>query len=115
MNGDGKPNMIIQIVESMDNQESQESQDNTQSPHEVEDIYVLIVREHEEIEEDQSKIVESEPVNPPLQQKQSFPYLTLGIVLICCIPMLASILLQFYLLQNPPVAIITLVPKSQQV
>ncbi len=106
---------IRAIVVSMDNQESQESQDNTQSPHEVEDIYVLIVREHEEVEEDQSKVVESEPVNPPLQQKQSFPYLTLGIVLICLLPMLASILLQFYLLQNPPVAIITLVPKSQQV
>ena len=58
-------------------------------------------------------IVESEPHDSPATQP--FPYLMLGIVLLCCIPMLASMMLQVYVLQNPPIATLTIFPKSQQV
>ena len=57
-------------------------------------------------------IVESKPHDSPATQP--FPYLLLGIVLICCIPMLASIMLQVYVLQNPPIATLTIFPKAQQ-
>ena len=103
---------IRSIVTGMDNQEKD---NNSQTPpDQVEDIYVLFVRETEVEEEDQSNIIESEPVKTPVSAKQSFDYMTLGIVLICCIPLLASILFQVYLLQNPAIATVTIIPKSQQ-
>lgn len=107
---------IRAVLASMDNQESQEQEREAQtSPEQIEDIYVLILREHGEAEEDQPQVVESEPVKPPDKPPQPFPYLMLGIVLICSIPMLASIMLQVYLFQNPPIATITIIPKSQHV
>jgi hypothetical protein len=57
---------IQRIVASMENQESQ---DNPQPPHEdIQDIYVLIVRESEE---DQIQVVESSPT-PTTTQQDSF-------------------------------------------
>src|SRR2546427_11306912 len=100
---------IRAIVAGMDNQENEEQQTPADD---IQDIYVLIVRETDT--EDQSNSIESEPVTPPVSAKQAFDYMTLGIVLICCIPMLASIVLQVYLLQNPPIATVTIIPKSQQ-
>ncbi len=101
-------NEIGAIVAGTDDQQNEQT-----PPGDTQDIYVLIVRETDT--EDQSQIVESEPVKPPVSAKQPFEYVTLGIVLICCIPLLASILFQVYLLQNPPIATITIIPKSQQV
>src|SRR6266566_1381856 len=105
-------NEIRAIVVGMDNQENEEQQTPADD---IQDIYVLIVRETDTEAEDQSNSIESEPVTPPVSAKQSFDYVTLGIVLICCIPLLASILFQVYLLQNPPLATITIIPKSQLV
>src|SRR6266487_1651566 len=110
---------IREVLTGMENQEGQEQHT---PPDEIQDIYVLIVREHEEVEEDQSKIVESAPVpattqidsTPAIPKQQPFDYVTLGIVLLCCIPMLASIFLQVYLLQNPAIATVTIIPKYQQ-
>src|SRR6266487_5087780 len=101
---------IRAIVAGMDNQENEEQQTPADD---IQDIYVLIVRETDT--EDQSNIIESEPVTPPVSAKQPFDYVTLGIVLIYCIPLLASIMLQVYLLQNPAIATVTIIPKSQQV
>lgn len=107
----------------------QQSQENPQTPpDEIQEIYVLMVRGHEEVEEDQPQIVDSTAVLPekpravdsePAKSSQTPPqpsdYVTLCIVLICCLPMLASIILQVYLLQNPPIATVTIIPKSQSV
>jgi baseplate J-like protein len=103
---------IRAVLAQMDNGEQQEQQT---PPEDIQDIYVLIVREHGEVEEDQPQVIDSEPVTPPDKPTQSFPYLTLSIVLVCLLPMLASILLQVYLLQNPPIATVTITPKSQTV
>jgi hypothetical protein len=77
----------------------------------IQDIYVLIVREREE-EAQQSQVVESAPTK---QVKQNFAYVTLCIVLLCCLPMFGSIAFQVYALLNPPIATITIVPKTQAV
>src|SRR6266536_4041706 len=103
---------IRALVAGMDNQENEEQQTPADD---IQDIYVLIVRETDTEAEDQSNSIESEPVTPPVSAKQSFEYVTLGIVLICCIPLLASILFQVYVLQNPAIATVTIIPKSQQV
>ena len=99
---------IREVLAKVDN-EDQQPQDQVK----IEDIYVLIVRETDTEAEDQSQIVESEPAKPSVSAKQPFDYVTLGIVLICCIPLLASILFQVYLLQNPAIATVTIIPKSQ--
>src|SRR6266487_5984963 len=103
---------IRALVVGMDNQENEEQQTPADD---IQDIYVLIVRETDTEAEDQSNSIESEPVTPPVSAKQSFEYVTLGIVLICCLPLLASILFQVYVLQNPAIATVTIIPKSQQV
>jgi len=115
---------IRQVLAKMDNEDQQSQDTNPQTSQDaVQDIYVLIVREHEEVEEDQSNVIDSEP--PPatsqvdsdtaIPKQQPFECVTLCIVLLCCIPMLASIIFQVYLLQNPPIATVTIIPKSQQV
>jgi hypothetical protein len=119
---------IRAVLAGMENQGSQEPRQTRQEqqtpPDEIQDIYVLIVREHEGEEEDQANVIDSEP--PPATSQvdrdtaipkvsvRPFDYVTLGIVLICCLPMLASIVLQVYLLQNPAIATVTIIPKSQQ-
>src|SRR6266702_5537600 len=103
---------IRAIVVGMDNQENEEQQPPADD---IQDIYVVIVGETDTEAEYQSNSIESEPVTPPVSAKQTFDYVTLGIVLICCIPLLASILFQVYLLQNPAIATVTIIPKSQQV
>src|SRR5436305_9570467 len=98
---------IRALIAGMDEHEGQE---NEQSPQDhIEDVYVFVVREHDG-EEEPVQVVESEP---PIQKPhpQPFEYVTLGIVMICCLPLLASIIFQVYLLQNPPIATITIFPK----
>ncbi len=47
-------NEIRAVLASMDEPENQQQQPDTQTPpDEIQDIYVLIVREHEDVEEDQ--------------------------------------------------------------
>jgi len=104
---------LQRIVESMDNQESQrqtqQEQDNTQTPQEeIQDIYVLIVREQEE---DQSQIVDSTPVTPPtVSFLPAYAMCSLYMLLI-----LSTFAFQCYSIFNPPIATITIIPKSQQV
>jgi hypothetical protein len=95
------------------NMENQESQSNTQPPQDaIQDVYVLIVREHE-VAEDQVQVVDSQPPQPQHEPSPSFDYMTLCIVLICCLPILASIFFQVYLFQHPPIATVTIIPTSQ--
>jgi hypothetical protein len=107
---------IRRVVAGMDEQDNQQGETDTERPgqdaaEEIQDIYVLVVREREE-EAAQTQVVESAP---PQQVKQRFAYVTLCIVLLCSLPMLASIAFQAYGLLNPPTATITIVPKSQTV
>src|SRR6266536_314620 len=106
---------VNRIVASMDTQENQEQDTNTANPQEeIQDVYVLIVREREE-EEEHAQVVDSTLPPPPKHGKERFEYLTLSLVLICCLPMLASISFQLYGMFNPPLATITIIPRSQQV
>jgi Baseplate J-like protein len=94
------------FVASTDKQEAE-----TNAPQEgIQDIYVLIVREHEEVEE-YFQVVDSSPV---LAQKTSM----LPAYAICCIYFLlivSTLAFQFYCMVNPPVATITIIPASQTV
>jgi len=107
---------IQRIVQRMDNENEQreETPAPKQDEEEIHDIYVLIVREREE-EEDQAHVVDIEPAIPQPPPPQPFDYVTPCIVLICCLPILASIMLQVYMFLNPPIATVTIVPKSQTV
>ncbi len=100
---------IQHYIESMNNQENQESDTNT--PQEgIQDIYVLIVREHEE-EEEHPQVVESTPI---LLQKTSM----MPAYAICCfysLLIISSLAFQLYCIVNPPITTLTIIPKSQQV
>ncbi len=96
---------VKRIVARMDDQESQ---DNPQE--EIQDVYVLIVREQEE---DQTQIVESSPT-PTTTQHDSF---LSTYVFVCCslFLILSTLLFQCYCMVNPHVATITIIPRSQQI
>jgi hypothetical protein len=96
------------VVAQMGEQEDQQPQA------EIQDIYVLIVREHEEVE-DNWQVVDAVPLQRSPISPQLCEYKTLLIVLLCCLPTLLSILFQIYLLQNPPIATVTIIPKSQDI
>ena len=97
---------IRALVANMENQDSQEQQTPQD---EVQDIYVLIVRETEAGEEDQSQVVESAPVT---SQKISFmpAYAICSFYLFLIVSCIAF---QVYEVFNPPIATITIIPKSQ--
>ena len=97
---------IRALVANMENQDSQEKQT---PPDEVHDMYVLIVRETEAGEEDQSQVVESAPIT---SQKISFmPAYVICFVYLFII--FSTIAFQIYCISNPPIAQVTIIPKSQ--
>ncbi len=96
----------------MDNQENQEPEPDIQTPpREIQDIYVLIVREREEAA--YTQVVESIP-SPGTPQQDSFlsTYVFVGFSLLLIVSTLAF---QFFCLFNPPIATVTIIPKSQTV
>jgi hypothetical protein len=105
---------VQRIVANMDNQE----QDTTSQPpqDEIQDIYVLIVREQEEAH---TQVVDSTPPvpmqsTPATLQQDSF---LSTYVFVCCslFVLLATLVFQFSLLFNPPLATVTIIPRSQTV
>jgi hypothetical protein len=94
------------VVASPDKQEA-----GTNAPQEgIQDIYVLIVREHEE-EEEHLQVVDSSPVHA--QQTSMLPAYAM-----CCIYSLlivSTLAFQLYCIVNPPIATITIIPASQTV
>jgi hypothetical protein len=109
---------ISVVVAHMDEQQSnQESETNTPQE-DIQDIYVLIVREHEEVDET-AQVVDSIPLVPA----QSAPdtthkdsYLSTYAFVSCFLFLTLSILMfQCFCMINPPIATITIIPKSKQV
>jgi hypothetical protein len=101
---------IKAIVSGMDNQENKDSTEPPQQ--EIQDVYLLIVRETEALAEDQSKVVESIPA-PVRTQQDSF----LSAYMFVCFSLfliLSMLTFQLYCVCNPPIATITIIPKSQQ-
>lgn len=96
----------------MDNQENQEPEPDTQKPpREIQDIYVLIVREREEAA--YTQVVDSIPA-PVTPQKDSF----LSACVFVCFSLfliVSNLAFQFFCLFNPPIATVTIIPKSQTV
>src|SRR5690242_21899569 len=88
---------IRAIVASMDNQEKE--QDPPNQPEDIQDIYVLIVREHEEAE-DRTQIVDSTPLvptQPPVPTIQQDAFFS-AYVFVCCslVLILATLTFQVY-------------------
>jgi hypothetical protein len=107
-------NEIQRIVARMENQESQ---DNPQTPQEeIQDVYVLIVREQEE---DHIQVVDSTPLGttqpaPITTQQDSF----LSAYLFVCFSLFlifSTLVFQVYCMVNPPIATVTIIPKAQTV
>jgi hypothetical protein len=104
---------IRAIVANMDNEQNSQEQDtNTAKPQdEIQDVYVLIVREQEEAEEapDNTQVVDSTSVIP---QKISF----IPVYAVCLFYLLllfSTLAFQAYEILNPPIATVTVIPKSQ--
>jgi Baseplate J-like protein len=104
------------VITSM---ESHESQDNTQTPQDaIQDIYVLIVREHEAAA-DQTQIVDSiatVPTQPAATSIQRDSCLS-AYIFVCfsLFLILATLTFQLYCMFNPLTATVTILPKSQTV
>jgi Baseplate J-like protein len=118
---------IRAMLAKMDKQENQGSQDNTQPPpaDDIQDVYMVIVREHEDVAEEQAQIVDSTPPTAPetkpphalatiSAQPDAFlsAYIFVGFSLFF---ILATLTFQLYSMFNPPIATVTIVPKSQPV
>jgi hypothetical protein len=108
---------VKRIVASMDNEQNSQEQGipetgipGNETTEEIQDIYVLIVREHEE-EEEIPQVVDSVPIIP---QKISF----MPAYAICSFYLFlifSCIAFQLYMILNPPIATVTIIPKSQTV
>ena len=101
---------IRAIVARMDNQESQ---DSTKPPQEeIQDVYVLIVREQEE---DQTQVVDSTPLVPhnpqlpPCSKTHFFPRMCLCVS--HCFLFLPHLSFQLYCMMNPLIATVTIIPQ----
>ena len=94
------------IVASMDNQESQ---DNPQTPQEeIQDVYVLIVREREE------KITRRLLRAAPIPSYHSARLISFPRILFVCFSLfliLSTLAVSIYCMVNPPVATITIIPQ----
>src|SRR5947209_4714248 len=106
---------VKRIVASMDNGDQPPSQDTNTDQDEIEDIYVLIVREHEVVEEDQSNIVESAPAPATTQLQKTSLLPAYAICSFYLFLIVSCIAFQAYEILIPPIATITIIPKSQQV
>jgi Baseplate J-like protein len=104
------------LVAGMD---KQENQDRTEPPQQdIQDVYVLIVREHE-VAEDYTQIVDSTPLVPTQPtatalQHDSF----VSAYLFVCFSLfliLATLTFQLYCMFNQLIATITIIPQSQQI
>lgn len=86
---------------------------NTQSLDGIQDIYVLIVREQQEEEDKEAspQVIESTLVLP-----QESPLLPAYVVCSCYVLLIvAALVFQLYCAFNPPIATVTIVPRSQHV
>lgn len=107
---------IRAVLAGMD---EKEKQDNTQpTQEEIQDVYVLIVREQNEAD-DQVHVVDSTPTVPtqpaPVTAAQD-SFLSAYIFVCVSLLLIASVLaFQLYCIYNPPIATVTILPKSQQV
>ena len=104
---------VQELLVGMDERSEQEHEPGNpgnEGTEEIQDIYVLIVREREG-EGDQAQVVDSTLVLP---QKISFlpAYAFCGLYLLLIVSTLAF---QLYSIVNPPIATVTIVPKSQAV
>jgi len=93
--------------------EHMESEENTQEPENeatdgIQDIYVLVVREREE-EEEHFQVVDSAPV------KNKPEYMAFLPVCIFLLLLFSTLAFQLSCIVNPPIATITIIPKSQTV
>ena len=120
---------IQRVLANMDRQDEQEQEADAHTPEEkeaetpapgqdetqIQDIYVLVVRERAEPEEDPEGVVETtltpkETVTrKPLDKGAIFASIFFSCLL------LSLIALQIFLVLNPPIATVTIVPKNQQI
>jgi hypothetical protein len=108
---------VQHILATMDGKQTEEEQtilsEKESEPEEIYHVYrvqggVYILKEEEE-DSGPTQVIDSVPA------KRSQDYVTVFIVLVCCLPMLASITFQMYLIFNPPTVSVTLMPRSQAV
>jgi hypothetical protein len=107
---------VQHILATMDGKHTEEETIIPEKESEPEEIYhvyrvqggVYILKEEEE-DSEHTQVIDSVPA------KRSHDYVTVCIVLMCCLPILSSITFQVYLMFNPPTVSVTLMPRSQSV
>lgn len=109
MNLEGEVQTVLETMG--DEQEPEIGIPESQISEDTQDIYVFIVRKGIEEPED-SQIIES---LAQTKTTQRFEYSTLCTVLLCSLPMFLSIAVQVFVLFNPPIAAVLLIPRSQTV
>ena len=102
---------VQKLLTGMDKQNEQEPETGipgNEAAEEIQDIYVLIVREQEE-ESEPTQVVDSTPV------KHKRDYWAFTPVCVFLLVIFSTLAFQLHCVFNPPIATVTIIPESQQV
>ena len=107
---DGEPDN--QEPEAETGQPPEDTDGMSQAPEEIQDIYVLVVRERDTAPEN-AQVIESVP--PKTESDHQPEYVARLLLSFGVLLALSCLLLQVYLAYNPPIALVTIKPKAQLV
>jgi hypothetical protein len=107
---------LQQLLESMTGQpEGGEGQTPGQDEQQMQDMYVLVVRESADADDPPEYIVEATVSPPKTEKREPIDPLLCATGIFFLILILSSLLFQVYMVLNPPIATVTIVPKSQSI
>ncbi len=92
--------------------EEQKAQTPGQEKQEIQDIYVLIVRESADTDVPPEQFVEATVTLPKTETVEPVDPLMIATGIFFVVLLLSSIALQIFLILNPPIATVTIIPKS---
>jgi hypothetical protein len=114
---------IQQLLARMDGQHEQgseeekepEAQTPGQDEQEIQNIYVLVVRESADTDDPPEHIIEATLTPTKTETREPIDPLMCATGIFFLILVFSSLLLQMYMVLNPPIATVTLIPRSQTV
>jgi hypothetical protein len=107
---------LQQLLESMTGQpEGGEGQTPGQDEQQMQDMYVLVVRESADADDPPEYIVEATVSPPKTETREPIDPLLCATGIFFLILIFSSLLFQVYMVFHPPIATVTIVPKSQSI
>jgi hypothetical protein len=109
---------LQQLLASMNGQnegEEVEAQTPGQNETEIQDIYVLVVREGTGTDDPPEQIIEATLTQTKNKTREPIDPLMCATGMFFLILVFSSLLLQVYMVLNPPIATVTIIPKSQNI